>query len=53
LRPWARIGAVILAILGMITCVPVGTVLGAVIVWYLFQPTAKAAFGEETTAQSG
>lgn len=46
LKPWGRLGAIILAVLSMITCVPLGTVLGAVIVWYLFQPAAKAAFGE-------
>ena len=52
LKPWARIGATVLAILSMITCVPLGTVLGAVIVWYLFQPAAKAAF-EAPEAASG
>ncbi len=45
LKPWARIGAIVLAVLSL-TSVPVGTILGGLILWYMFQQEARAAFGE-------
>jgi hypothetical protein len=46
LKPWARIGAIVLAGLGLLSF-PMGTIIGGVTLWYLFQPEARAAFGEE------
>jgi hypothetical protein len=52
LRPWARTGAFVLAALRLIN-IPVGTVIGAVIIWYLLQEKVKAEFvassGEKLT----
>jgi len=45
MQSWARWAAVVLAALGLLN-VPVGTVIGALILWYLFQPEARQAFGE-------
>lgn len=52
LKPWARIGAIALAGLSL-TSVPIGTIIGGLILWYMFQQEARAAFGETagTTAQ--
>lgn len=43
LKPWARMGAIFLAILRLFN-VPIGTVIGALTLWYLFQPEGRAAF---------
>ena len=43
LKPWARIGSIVLAALGLVN-VPVGTIIGLLILWYLFQPEARTAF---------
>jgi hypothetical protein len=45
LKPWARLGAIVLAVLGLLN-VPLGTIIGVVTLWYLFQPEGRAAFGE-------
>lgn len=45
MRPWARIGAIVLAVLSLFN-VPIGTAIGALILWYLFQPEGREAFGE-------
>lgn len=45
LQPWARTLAIILAILSLFD-VPIGTIIGIIILIYLFQPEIKAAFGE-------
>ena len=47
LKPWARIGAIVLAVLSLAS-VPIGTIIGGLILWYMFQPEARAAFGETT-----
>ncbi len=52
LKPWARWGAIVLAILGL-TNVPIGTIIGVLILWYLFQPEARAAFGEAVGPGTG
>lgn len=45
LADWARIGALVLAIL-QLPGFPVGTVIGALTLWYLLSdPDAKVAFG--------
>jgi hypothetical protein len=46
LKPWARIGAIALAIVGLMF-MPIGTVAGALILWYLLQPQAAAAFEKQ------
>ncbi len=46
MKPWARMAAIVLAAIAGITIIPVGTVIGGLIVWYLFQPEAREAFGE-------
>jgi hypothetical protein len=44
-KPWARIGAIVLAVLHL-PGFPIGTLIGALILWYLLtDPDAKAAFG--------
>jgi hypothetical protein len=45
LKPWARMGAIVLAGLSLLS-VPIGTIIGGLTLWYLFQPEARAAFGE-------
>lgn len=42
-RPWARIGAIALAIVGLLF-MPIGTIAGAFILWYLFKPDIAAQF---------
>lgn len=42
-QPWARIGAIALSVLRLFS-VPVGTIIGGLILWYLFQPEGQAAF---------
>lgn len=45
LKSWARMAAIVLAILQLFAF-PVGTVIGALIIWYLWQdPDGLAAFG--------
>ncbi|NLS77608.1 MAG: hypothetical protein GXY76_10155 [Chloroflexi bacterium] len=45
-KNWARWTAVVLAALGLFN-VPVGTVIGGLIIWYLLTPEAKEAFEAE------
>lgn len=42
-KPWARIGAMALAIVGLIF-MPFGTIAGALTLWYLLKPEVSAAF---------
>lgn len=44
LQSWARIAAIIFAIIGLIN-VPIGTIISIIILIYLFKPEVKAAFG--------
>ena len=44
LRAWGRILAMVLAALGLLAF-PVGTIIGALIIWYLLTPEAQEAFG--------
>ncbi len=44
LREWGRWLAIVLAILGLIL-IPVHTIVGALIIWYLLTDEAKHAFG--------
>lgn len=46
LQPWARLGAIVLAIIDLFAFPPISTAIGALALWYLFQPEARAAFGE-------
>lgn len=48
LRPWARIGAIALSMVGLIF-MPIGTITGALTLWYLLMPTASAAFEKPVT----
>ena len=43
LKPWARWGAIILAFLSLLA-VPIGTIIGALIIYYLLQDEARIAF---------
>jgi hypothetical protein len=43
-QPWARTAAIVLAILSLLF-IPIGTIIGAVILWYLVQPEVAARFG--------
>ncbi len=43
LKPWARMFAIIFAVLGLLAF-PIGTILSIIILWYLFKPEIKAAF---------
>ena len=43
LREWARWGAIVLAVIGLLGF-PIWTVIGALIIYYLLQPEAKEAF---------
>lgn len=42
-RPWARIGAIALGIVGLLF-MPIGTIAGAFILWYLLKPETAARF---------
>ena len=42
-REWARVGALALAVLRLLN-VPLGTVIGGLIIWYLLQEEVKAEF---------
>ena len=45
LKSWARLAAIVLAAL-QLPIIPVGTLIGALIIWYLWQDAdARAAFG--------
>jgi hypothetical protein len=44
MQSWARTGAIVLAIISLLF-IPIGTVIGAVILWYLVQPGVTARFG--------
>lgn len=48
---WARIAALVLAVLRLINF-PIGTVIGALMIWYLVQPQVVAAFTARATASS-
>ncbi|RLF43800.1 MAG: hypothetical protein DRN29_09495 [Thermoplasmata archaeon] len=43
LKPWARIIAIILAIISLLNF-PVGTAIGIIVLWYLFKAEIKEAF---------
>ena len=43
LQPWARIVAIIFAIIGLLSF-PIGTIISVIILWYLFKPEIKEAF---------
>lgn len=43
LKPWARIGAIALAIVSL-PFMPIGTISGALALWYLLRPEIAAAF---------
>ncbi len=40
---WGRIGAIVLAVIGLLF-MPVGTITGAILLWYLLQPEVAARF---------
>ena len=43
LQPWARTAGIVLAILGLFF-IPIGTIFGALILWYLLRPDVAAQF---------
>lgn len=43
LKSWARIVAMILAVISLLSF-PIGTIIGIVVLWYLFKPEIKTAF---------
>jgi len=43
-RQWARVAAIVLAILALFAF-PIGTFIGALIIWYLVKPEVAADFG--------
>jgi hypothetical protein len=48
-QEWGRIGALVLAVLRLLSF-PIGTVIGALIIWYLFREDVKAEFQPEPAA---
>jgi|YNPNPStandDraft_1061719.scaffolds.fasta_scaffold03741_6 hypothetical protein len=42
-REWARVGALALAIFRLFN-IPLGTIIGGLIIWYLLRPDVKAEF---------
>ncbi len=42
-QSWARIGAIVLAILSLCSF-PIGTILGGVVLYFMFQPDVQEAF---------
>jgi hypothetical protein len=42
-REWARVGALALAILRLLN-IPLGTIAGGLIIWYLLQERTRAEF---------
>ncbi len=42
-QSWGRIGAIVLAVIGLLF-MPVGTITGAILLWYLLQPEVAARF---------
>lgn len=44
LQSWARIAAIVLAILALCSF-PIGTILGGIVLYFMFQPEVKQAFG--------
>jgi hypothetical protein len=47
MKPWARLGAIALSIVGLIL-MPIGTVSGALTLWYLLKPEVAALFNRPT-----
>ena len=43
MKSWARIVAMILAVISLLSF-PIGTIIGIIVLWYLFKPEIKAAF---------
>ena len=43
MKSWARLAAIVLAVISLISF-PIGTILGIIILWYLFKPEIKEAF---------
>jgi len=43
LKPWARVIAIALAIISLLSF-PIGTIIGIIVLWYLFKPEIKEAF---------
>jgi len=48
LRPWARIAAIVLSILGLVA-IPFGTVVGVYGLWVLFSKDTERLFGAQPT----
>ena len=48
LRPWARIAAIVLSILGLVA-VPFGTVVGVYGLWVMFSKDTERLFGAQPT----
>jgi uncharacterized membrane protein (DUF2068 family) len=44
MRSWARVAAIALALVSLIF-VPIGTISGAITLWYLLKPEVAARFG--------
>ena len=51
MKPWARIGAIALAIVGLLF-MPIGTIAGAFILWYLLKPEVAMLFEKPSTTPS-
>jgi hypothetical protein len=49
-REWGRIGALVLAVLGLLKF-PVGTIIGALIIWYLLRENVRQEFQAQPQAQ--
>jgi hypothetical protein len=48
MKPWARIGAIALAIVGLLF-MPIGTIAGAFVLWYLIKPDVALLFEKPST----
>ena len=49
MRPWARIGAIVLSILHLIW-IPIGTIIGVYSLWVLFSKDTERLFAEAPAA---
>jgi hypothetical protein len=45
LKPWGRSAAIVLAVVGLLFF-PIGTIAGALVLWYLLQPEVASRFQE-------
>jgi O-antigen ligase len=52
LKPWGRWGAIVVAVLGLLA-IPLGTIIGVAVLWYMFQPEALTVLAKRTGSPPG